>query len=290
MENTNYLADWIVGNIKDEELAKIEGKESLEVYLKIKHISSNSMDIPKDLEWASFSKKLPPKKASKTISLSWGYSIAAILTLLIGISGFFLSQKDYNATNTFAQVELPDGSSAKLSPGASLSHRRNFGWTNRKLSMTGEVFYEVKKGNPFIVSAKNGTVEVLGTAFRVIDTEDFFEVLCTQGKVKVTHQGKTYMLTKGISFNTVDLDIKEFKISQHETVASVYYSKVPLYYVIGLVENLYEIDIELRSNKIFYFTGQVPLNNKEKAIKSISLPFSFQIKEFKNGNFRLKEE
>ena len=91
-------------------------------------------------------------------------------------------------------------------------------------------------------------------------------------------------------FFSKGISIKEFKISQHETVASVYYSKVPLYYVIGLVENLYEIDIELRSNKIFYFTGLVPLNNKEKAIKSISLPFSFQIKEFKNGNFRLKEE
>ena len=290
MENTNYLADWMIGNLSNEELAQIEGSEALEVYLKIKRVSSNPMDVPKSLEWSHFVKKLPPKKVTKTIKLSWVYSIAASFVLLIGISGFLLSQKEYHAVSTFAQVDLSDGSTAKLSPGATLSHRRNFGWTNRKLSMTGEVFYNVKKGSPFVVTAKNGIVEVLGTAFRVIDTEEFFEVLCTEGKVKVTHQGKSYLLTKGRSFNTIDLNVKEFELSQYETTASVYYSKVPLNYVIGLVENLYDLNIELRSNKSFYFTGLLPLNNKGKAIQSISLPFSFQVKEVENGNLTLTEE
>jgi ferric-dicitrate binding protein FerR (iron transport regulator) len=156
--------------------------------------------------------------------------------------------------------------------------------------MEGEVSYQVTKGKPFIVNTKNGTVEVLGTAFRVIHTDGYFEVLCAEGKVKVTHQEETYFLTKGLSFNTIDQQINEFEPTQFGNTSSVYYSKVPLNHVIHLIENLYNLNIELQSNKSFYFTGVVPLNNKEKAIKSISLPFSFGIKEGDNGNLILIEE
>ena len=291
MKNENYLAEWIIGNLSDSQLVKIEGQVALDKYLLIKSVSSKlSIDIPQTLQWSHFSKTLPEKKAPKTISMTWIYSLAASLTLLIGIGSIFLSQKEYLATNSFAQINLPDGSAVKLSPGAKLSHARTFGWTNRELFMEGEVSYQVTKGKPFIVNTKNGTVEVLGTAFRVIHTDGYFEVLCAEGKVKVTHQEETYFLTKGLSFNTIDQQINEFEPTQFGNTSSVYYSKVPLNHVIHLIENLYNLNVELQSNKSFYFTGVVPLNNKEKAIKSISLPFSFGIKEGDNGNLILIEE
>ena len=83
-------------------------------------------------------------------------------------------------------------------------------------------------------------------------TDGYFEVLCAEGKVKVTHQEETYFLTKGLSFNTIDQQINEFEPTQFGNTSSVYYSKVPLNHVIHLIENLYNLNIELQSNKSFY--------------------------------------
>lgn len=287
----NYLAAWSTGDLSDSELAQIEGEEALHRYLKIKNTALTlSIDLPKTLEWNAFSRKLAPKKAAKTISLTWVYSIAASLILLIGISGFFFSHKNYSALNSFVQIELPDGSVAKLTPGAELSHRRSFGWTNRTLTMSGEIAYQVKKGKPFIVKSTHGSVQVLGTAFKVLDTSDFFEVVCTEGRVKVNHQEKAYFLSKGFSFNPIDQKVTEFDLSRYKSTSTCYYSRVPLNYIINLVENLYGLKIELKSNKSYYFTGVIPLNDQEKALRSLSLPFSFQVEEHENDTLILVEE
>ena len=291
MEKSTYLASWIEGTLSDLELEKLEGKESLKRYSKIKEVSSElEIGIPENLHWEVFMKQLPEKREPQKKTLNWVYSIAAGFVVLVGISSFILSQKIYTSPNSFNQVELSDGSIVQLAPGATLKHQRSFNLINRKLSMTGEAYFEVKKGSPFIIDTPNGTVEVIGTAFKIIDSGDFYKVICTDGKVKVTHREKTYFLTKGLSFSSITKGVYEIDLNQYTDLSASYYNRVPLDYVVDLVSKLYNINIQISSLKDNYFTGTINLKDQEKALRSISLPFSFKVVPQNNNNFVLIEE
>ena len=291
MVKPTYLASWIEGTLSDLELEKLEGKESLNRYRKIKDVSSKLViEIPESLNWEVFEKQLPQKRNPQKKTLNWVYSIAASFVVLLGISGFLRSQKTYLSPNSFNQIELSDGSTVQLAPGTILKHQRSFNLTNRKLSMTGEAYFQVEKESPFIVDSPNGSVEVIGTAFKIIDSGDFFKVICTEGKVKVTHREKNYILTKGLSFSSSSQKVDEIDLKQYTNLSTLYYHKAPLEYVVGVVSKLYHINIQVSSLKSNYFTGTIDLKDQEKALRSISLPFSFKVIQQNRENFVLKDE
>lgn len=291
MDKSTYLASWIEGTLSDLELEKLEGKESLKRYSKIKEVSSElEIGIPENLHWEVFMKQLPEKREPQKKTLNWVYSIAASFVVLVGISSFILSQKTYTSPNSFNQVDLSDGSIVQLAPGATLKHQRSFNLINRKLKLTGEAYFQVEKGSPFIIDSPNGIVEVLGTAFKIIDNGNFFTVICTEGKVKVTHREKTYFLTKGLSFSSITKGVYEIDLNQYTDLSASYYNKVPLEYVVDVVSKLYNLNIQISSLKNNYFTGIIDLKNQEKALRSISLPFSFKVIQQNDNGFILIEE
>ena len=291
MDKSTYLASWIEGTLSDLDLENLEGKESLKRYIKVKEVSSElEIGIPENLHWEVFEKQLPEKRELQKKNLNWVYSIAASFIVLVGISSFILSKKIYTSPNSFNQVELSDGSIVQLSPGATLKHQRSFNLINRKLKLTGEAYFQVEKGSPFIIDSPNGNVEVVGTAFKIIDTGDFFTVICTEGKVKVTHREKTYFLTKGLSFSSISKGVYQIDLNKYTDLSTSYYNKIPLDYVVNLVSKLYNINIQISSLKNNYFTGTIDLKDQEKALRSISLPFSFKVVPQNNNNFVLIEE
>ena len=290
-DETTYLAAWLEGTLSDRELEKREGKESLNRYRKIKEVSSTLVvEVPENLNWEVFAKQLPPKRKPQKKTRSWAYAIAASFMVLVGISSFLRSQKVYDSPNSFNQIELSDGSTVELAPGALLQHQRSFNLINRKLKLTGEAYFQVEQGSPFIIESPNGTVEVVGTAFKIIDTEAFFSVICTEGKVKVSHQGKINYLTKGWAYSSTSEKVDEIDLNPYLNKSIGYYHKVPLDHVVGLVSKLYNLNIQISSLKSHYFTGTIDLKDQEKALRSISLPFSFKVIEENTNDFILIEE
>jgi ferric-dicitrate binding protein FerR (iron transport regulator) len=120
-------------------------------------------------------------------------------------------QMEYNTvstprTRTFA-VELPDGSKAWLNASSSITYPTAFTGGDRKVQITGEVYFEVnphpvffnhgEKQVPFIVSVNpppgrkgNGArIEVMGTHFNVnaYAEEPAIKTTLLEGKVKVTN-------------------------------------------------------------------------------------------------------
>jgi ferric-dicitrate binding protein FerR (iron transport regulator) len=89
-------------------------------------------------------------------------------------------------------VELPDGSRVKLNANSELSLAKD--WEigeNRKVYLTGEAFFEVKKipetGAKFSVICKGINIEVLGTSFNVFSRDEETEVYLEEGQVKLDH-------------------------------------------------------------------------------------------------------
>lgn len=88
-------------------------------------------------------------------------------------------------------ITLPDGTRVKLNAGSSLHFPTSFtGLSNRRVSMTGEAYFEVAKNNkqPFIVDSGNQLIEVIGTHFNINAYLDEKTVSTTllEGSVKIS--------------------------------------------------------------------------------------------------------
>jgi ferric-dicitrate binding protein FerR (iron transport regulator) len=90
-------------------------------------------------------------------------------------------------------VVLPDGSVAKLNAASSIKFPVHFNGKERRVEITGEVYFEVEKSKvPFMVSVNGrAEVKVLGTHFNVNAYEDEMTIMTTlvEGSVQVTPTG-----------------------------------------------------------------------------------------------------
>ena len=104
----------------------------------------------------------------------------------------------------FQTVQLPDGSTITLNAGSQIKYKKDFNTDHRSLTLSGEAYFDVQKGNtPFTVNTNHGQVTVLGTSFNVRAREDGFEVGVNEGIVKVSNNAKSVILHKG---QMIDVD------------------------------------------------------------------------------------
>lgn len=96
------------------------------------------------------------------------------------------------------QVILPDGTKVWLNAASSLKYPSLFASDERKVELTGEAYFEVRKqkSHPFRVISKNQTVEVLGTHFNINAYADDKSIKTTllEGSVKVSNPQSTKTL------------------------------------------------------------------------------------------------
>jgi transmembrane sensor len=101
----------------------------------------------------------------------------------------------------FYQLILPDGSKAWINSSSSIRYPTRFTGNERRVSVTGETYFEVAKDalHPFIVSVNGTDVTDLGTAFNInaYPEEDGLKVTLTEGIIKVSHANKQQQLKPG---------------------------------------------------------------------------------------------
>jgi len=115
-----------------------------------------------------------------------------------------LSTNDLNKYNTIStplggkfKVILPDGSLVVLNAASTLKYPVHFDEKLRKVSFTGEAYFEIakledkrKKRVPFYVYSNDQIVEVLGTHFNInsYDNEEYSKTTLLEGSVKITNE------------------------------------------------------------------------------------------------------
>ena len=162
------------------------------------------------------------------------------------------------------QVVLADSSVVFLNAATTLSYPADFGKAERKLTLLGEAFFDVRHNSsmPFSVTSKEQTVTVLGTRFNVAGYAGEVPVTTlVNGSVKVAAGQKQTVLTpgqqsrvseKGITVQTVDpanaIAWKEgwfrFRSAPIETVASQ-------------LQHWYGVEIEYRGKPLEHFNATV---------------------------------
>jgi transmembrane sensor len=126
------------------------------------------------------------------------YSVAASLALLLTCT--WLVWRHNSSENVFAErgqqtdFQLPDGSNVLLNADTKISFHRVKFRRERYLTLNGEAFFSVKKGNPFVISTKKANIRVLGTSFNVYARDESFRVSCFTGKIQVTDGKQTVII------------------------------------------------------------------------------------------------
>ncbi len=203
-----------------ELLSTPEGRHLLEPWLAAKWEKASGADVELKYDLlhekiANYETSLASKKISPVRRFLHQYQrVAAILLipalLVPAIMLFSLAgdERVYTAEAPWgekARVELPDGSKVLLNAGSKISYTSGFDRKDRRISLSGEAYFEVEKnkGKPFIVSTPHLDVTVTGTKFNVNAYEDEPSVIASlvEGGVKVTTVKSrfTYDLTPGRS-------------------------------------------------------------------------------------------
>ncbi|MBO9652893.1 MAG: FecR family protein [Agrobacterium tumefaciens] len=140
---------------------------------------------------------LPGEAATKPSRRRWsvrhyaGVAVAAasLCLAVLFVPAFFVRfEADYQTSTAEARtITLEDGSRVELAAASALSTNFKDGRRTVKV-LKGEAFFDVvpDKTRPFVVEAKNVTVQVLGTAFDVDLTDGVTQVALAHGSVEAS--------------------------------------------------------------------------------------------------------
>ncbi|MBV8252059.1 MAG: DUF4974 domain-containing protein [Chitinophaga sp.] len=172
-----------------------------------------------------------------------------------------------------ATVALSDGSRAWLNAGSSLRYPVAFTGHERKVEMSGEVYFEIapKAAQPFIVKKTNdgAEIQVLGTHFNVnaFDDEKEMKVTLLEGAVRVKNSGSSKVLTAGqqavVSSNgdirlQPDADTEEVMAWKNGLFN---FNSLELQEVMRQVSRWYDVEVVYQGNQSNrHFTGIVSRN------------------------------
>lgn len=286
-----YLAEWCEGRIKDSDLKQSYPNEDLALLQRILDTTSSaSVSTPDALDWDQFQLKL--KEKSKGLDR---YSRIPILSIAASIVGVLLAVTLY--LNTVIQIEsqnkitdlvLPDQSTVTLLPDSKISYKRSFGIFNRAIELEGEGIFKVTKGTAFSVNTQKGRVDVLGTIFKVISSRNApFSVSCLEGKVRVDDE---FILHGNEHFDELSGGVQNMAVTQAFVQKSgIHYYKTPIRYLIPLFEKTHQISIQLNSKNNYNFSGIFPLNDLEKGLEALSLPFKLNVTRLDSTTYSIDE-
>ena len=275
-----FLANWLEGKISDAELKNHISEADYSSYLKMRKGFEVSNQLNASIK-DSFNKikdKIANKKTTvrKLHPISWSIGVAASIILLFGLFSIFTTDLITHKTN-FGEtktISLLDGSEVILNSKSTITFNEVDWKENRQLTLDGEAYFKVEKGSTFTVNTNNGSVVVLGTQFNVNSKDDFFDVVCYEGKVSVNSNSLDYILLPTNSFRKINGSSSESSTTQLLQPTWIdgesTFKSVPIKYVITALEDQYniKIDSELIDDSTI-FSGSFPHENLNIALITV---------------------
>ncbi|WP_298761792.1 FecR family protein [uncultured Psychroserpens sp.] len=298
MNRESLIQKWLDHDLNPQELEAFKQLEDyndlIKLDLQLKGFKAKALDTQDELDTVWNTVKSKPTKRYKLIPIM--SKIAAVLVICFGI--YFYSNNLDTTTRTLVSEQkslvLPDASRVELNAVSSIVFNASSWNDNRNLSLQGEAFFNVAKGQRFDVKTEIGTVTVLGTQFNVKQRDKYFEVTCYEGKVGVHTNTKQTTLLPGDTFLIID---GKYIATEKEELPSPSwlnhkstFKSIPYREVIAEFERQYNVSVEFDNiDDSQKFTGSFMHNDIEIALKSITLPL--QLKYSKTDNIiRLKRE
>lgn len=196
------------------------------------------------------------------------YLVAAVALIVLGF-GFLMVPKTITVPNAeIATIELPDGSTVELNSGSTLRYNRLFAFTNRDITLNGEAYFSVEKGNEtFIVEANGSATEVTGTQFNVRSWTDDpageTTVTVTEGNVKFypaddsskmvsLQAGQSSQLSSEMSSPAAPKTSSDENLAWREN--RLVFQESPLIVILQDLERSFDVEIEVDTDGMDYET------------------------------------
>lgn len=237
-------------------------------------------------------------RKTKTRTMWLVSAIAAGIILLLGLWQIFSFAGETRITagnGTHADYTLSDGSAIKLNAGSKISfNRRNF-VSDRLVSLNGEAFFEVTKGNPFRVNTPTGMVEVLGTSFNVFSRDNSFRVACLTGKVMVTSNNQSLIIEPGERAELTSSGLNKSGDDRTKYVTAwingeFYFENTPLSLVFKEIERQFNVKFAGRERNDEFFTGSFVNKDLKTALEIVCIPMGLQYEISDNGKISVSNK
>ncbi|MFT4674273.1 MAG: transmembrane sensor [Saprospiraceae bacterium] len=295
MPTQESLERWLNNEASPADMDLLNAWPDFKLYKKIdahtKRIAIPVHDITsgmQELKERSQFVKNKAQETSKVITMSALLKIAAIFVLL-AVSSVFVASISTNVETSLAQIEmvnLPDASKITLQKNTRVGYKK-YSWPfNREVTLEGEAFFEVAKGETFTVTTSNGSVKVLGTSFNVNTKNDLLVVSCYEGLVTVNANGLNTLVSPGDSFTfgAQIVNNKVYTSKPNWIFNESSFVDVPLDIVLAEIENQYNVTITTKNIDVtLRYTGSFTHANITEALRTVTLPLSLSFsKDLKN--------
>lgn len=286
-----FLSKWLNGELSKEEQSAFEATEEGQEFIRLIQASTliqpGVYDVEAELGMLNQKMEAAPKARQRVLwsQPSFLLGVAAAVVLLIASVVIFMDGETAIATGYSEQeiVVLPDGSEVKLNASSEVVYKESQWEEERTIALTGEAFFEVKKGSTFQVETVNGTVQVLGTSFNVRSRGAALGVLCYTGKVEVRSANVTRNLTPGDRIRVQGGELTAFQkviLSDDEpswTSGIIRLENATFAEVLAELEFVFgfEVSYDGSLDELIY-TGSFPIASPESALKLVFEPLGIE--------------
>ncbi|MFC4720739.1 FecR family protein [Geojedonia litorea] len=298
MKRDELIQKWLNHELNAEEL---EAFKNLEDYDALMNMNSHlqAFKAPEYDSHSELDNVLKQIKTKKTKPQNWvrtALRIAAVVVVCFSVYYSITLDTTFStlASNKETNIELPDASTVSLNALSAISFNKHNWNKKRKVELKGEAFFKVAKGSTFEVVTKHGTITVLGTQFNVKHRDNYFEVICYEGKVGVNFQEHQTTLLAGDSFLFIDgkLIAKEKEKLATPSWLNNESQFMSMPYKLVLDEFERQFGVQINSSNIDtsqLFTGGFSHSNMELALKAITLPLHLSYNKT-NSTITLKRD
>lgn len=199
-------------------------------------------------------------------------SVAAVLLLIISFGAYFFQTEPVKQTNVISRltdvkqnrlIQLPDGSTVILRPGARLNYPSSFdGLAQREVYLDGQAYFDIKHNSlkQFIIHTGKLKTIVLGTAFEVNAWSDdiSIQVTVSRGRVRIEDQNNRTLgvitPNQQITYDKTNRNIVQKVVNAPEYLEwmeqDLLLSDVTVAEAARLLESRYKIEILINDDSI----------------------------------------
>ena len=280
-------------NITPNEFNKMSSEEKI---LKMANGLIPPSGKPKNEVLDSLLNKIEQSSPVKIFKLKRFMQAAAAIVILL-LSIYLVNSNLSNKvvkTQLAEQTEiiLPDGTEVTLNAASKLIWNDKQFTNKRQLTLNGEAYFNVKKGDEFIIKTKLGAVEILGTQLNIFSRNNTFWVSCISGKVSVAVNSKQQIILPGeIAELTPNGLIKTSNNNIEQTISwkegVFYFEDKPLISIFAELERQFDVSIKYEKLEDRLITVSFSDKKLSEALDIVCIPMGLNYEVDNNQKVRI---
>lgn len=243
--------------------------------------------------------KIELSSPTKTFSLKRFFQAAAAIIIILlsvySVNTYFINESEITRLAEKSKITLPDETKVTLNADSKLVWNDKKFIKKRQLTLQGEAYFDVKKGDKFIIKTKNGTVEILGTQLNIFSRENIFWVSCISGKIRISANNQQQIITRG---ELVKLTTKGLIKSISKTIENTtswkdgmfHFEETPLNTIFDELERQFDVSIKIEGDANRLATIDFSNKNLKEALDVVCIPMELNYEIKNNKKITISEK